>query len=313
MNNEFIPANETKSNLPESTAGQPAVLIMNPIAGRGLTKSKEPETLDALKKAGIEFTMHHSEEPGHAIELARRAAADGAKLIIAGGGDGTIHEIAAGMWDSDAALAVIPLGSGNDFAGSQGIPIDVEGAVRLIGDGVVRYSDVGRFGKWVFFNTLGVGFGPTVTLNARRHKHLRGLPLYMIAVVQSLFGYRSIPIALEAPGYSREKLTFMLVVGIGTREGGGFPMTPDAVLDDGLFDLCFVDDISLPARLRVLPKATKGKHTNLPVVEMLKVPSLKIRTEEPIVLHADGEIYETGPELEIDCLRQALKVISQPQ
>jgi len=131
--------------------------------------------------------------------------------------------------------------------------------------------------------------------------------------VQSLFGYRSIPIALEAPGYSREKLTFMLIVGIGTREGGGFPMTPDAVLDDGLFDLCFVDDISIMARLRVLPKATKGKHTNLPVVEMLKVPSLKIRTGEPIVLHADGEIYETDAELEIDCLKQALKVISQPQ
>ncbi len=313
MNSESSPADDTKSNLPESTAGQPAVLIMNPAAGRGLLKSKEPETLDALRNTGMEFTLQHSEEHGHATELARRAVADGAKLIIAGGGDGTIHEVAAGMWDSDAALGVIPLGSGNDFAGSQGIPMDVEGAVRLIGEGVVRFSDVGRFGKWVFFNTLGVGFGPTVTINARRHKYLRGLPLYMVTVMQSLFGYRSIPIALEAPGYSREKLTFMLVVGIGTREGGGFPMTPDAVLDDGLFDLCFVDDISIPARLRVLPKATKGEHTDLPVVEMLKVPSLKIRTEEPIVLHADGEIYETGLELELDCLKQALKVISQPQ
>ena len=313
MNSESIPANDTELSLPESTAGQPAVLIINLVAGRGLMKNKEPETLDALKNAGVEFTLHHSEEPGHATELARQAAADGVKLIIAGGGDGTVHEVAAGMWDSDATLGVIPLGSGNDFAGSQGIPMDVEGAARLIGEGVVRYSDVGRFDKWAFFNTLGVGFGPTVTINARKHKFLRGLPLYMVTVMQTLFGYSSISIALEAPGYSREKLTFMLVVGIGTREGGGFPMTPDAVLDDGLFDLCFVDDISIPARLRVLPKATKGKHTDLQVVEMLKVPSLKIRTGEPIVLHADGEIYETGPELELECLKQALKVISQPQ
>jgi YegS/Rv2252/BmrU family lipid kinase len=311
MNIESSPEYEANSNSPESVVGQHAVLIMNPTAGRGLVKSREPETLDALKKAGIEYTLQHSEDRGHATELARQAVVDGAKLIIAGGGDGTVHEIAAGMWDSDAVLGVIPLGSGNDFAGSQGIPMDVEGAVRLIGDGVVRYSDVGRFGEWAFFNTMGVGFGPTVTVNARRHRYLRGLPLYMITVIQSLFGYKSINVALEAPGYSREKLTFMLVVGIGTREGGGFRMTPDAVLDDGLFDLCFVDDIGLLTRFKVLPIVTKGEHTDLSVVEMLKVPSLKIRTEAPIVLHADGEIYETGMELELNCLKQALKVISK--
>ena len=75
----------------------------------------------------------------------------------------------------------------------------------------------------------------------------------------------------------------------------------------------FVDDIGLLTRFKVLPKATRGTHTDLPVVEMLRVPSLKIKTTEPIVLHADGEIYETGLELELMCLEKALKVISLPR
>ena len=297
-----------------SIAGQPAVLIMNPVSGRGLAKSSEPKVLEALKNAGIEFSLLHSEGPGHLTELARKAASEGMKLVIVGGGDGTVHEAAAGLWDSDVVLGVIPLGSGNDFAGSQGIPMNLDRAVDALRQGNVFLTDVGRFGERYFFNTLGVGFGPTVTINARKYRHIRGYPLYLVTVVESLFRYRSMPLVLEAPDYHRDKLTYMLVVGIGTREGGGFKMTPDAVLDDGKFDLCIVDDLSIPKALSVLPQATKGTHVNLPIVEMVRVSSVTVTAQEPIVLHADGEIYETGSDrLELTCLQRSLRVVSPPR
>ncbi len=311
MNNEPTPVSGPVAADRGSVADCPAVLIMNPIAGRGLSRQKERVVLEALRKAGIDFTLYHSEAPRHATELARQAAADGAGMVIVGGGDGTAHEVATGILDSDVAIGVIPLGSGNDFAGSQGIPMDLNDAVSVLRQGRVRLSDVGEFGEWFFFNTLGIGFGPTVTINARKFKRLRGYPLYLVTVIKSLFVYRSMPLVIEAPDFHHDKLTYMLIVGIGTREGGGFMLTPDAVLDDGLFDLCVIDDMSIPNILRVLPKATKGTHTNLPTVTMLKVPSLTVTAQEPIVLHADGQIYETGvTRLELTCRPRSLRVVT---
>ncbi len=290
-----------------------AVVIVNPVAGRGRVRKMEPEIVSALDGADIDYTLVHTRAEWHATELAREAAEQGAETIIAVGGDGTVHEVATGMWDSDAVLGVIPMGSGNDFAGSRGIPEDPERAVEVIKGGAVTVSDVGTFGENYFFNTIGIGFNAAVSAFSRRHKLLRGYLLYLVTVLQSLFRYRSIPLLIESPGFRRDDLTYLLVIGIGNREGGGFKLVPGAVIDDGLFELCIVDDISIPTALRVLPKATAGKHTDLPIVTMVQVPSLHITAQEPILLHADGQLYETGKtELEVGCRPRALKVRVAP-
>ncbi len=311
MNNESPPTPGTATTRRDGSPTGHAALIINPIAGNGLSARREPKVVEALKEAGLNFTIFRTEAPGHAIELARHAVSQGAVMVIAGGGDGTAHEVATGMWDSEAVLGVIPLGSGNDFAGSQGIPMDLDGAVAVLREGRIRLSDIGQFDERFFFNTLGIGFGVTVTINSQSFKRLRGHLLYLMTVLKSLAGYHSLPLVLEAPGFQRDELTYLLTVGIGTREGGGFMITPEALLDDGLFDVCIVDDISIPTALRVLPKATKGTHTNLPIVTMLKVPSLTISAREPIVVHADGQIYDTGKKkLECTCRPQSLRVQS---
>lgn len=213
------------------------------------------------------------------------------------------------MWDSDAELAVLPLGSGNDFARSHGIPRDLRGAVAVIRDGRSTTSDVGRFGERYFFNTLGIGFTVDVTRRSRKIKFLRGLPLYLTAVFQSLRTYRSTDVKISAPDFHRGSPTYFVTIGIGICEGGGFMLTPDALTDDGEFDVCMVDDVTAWTALRVLPRAMTGRHTDHPAVTMRRTASLELTAPEPMVMHADGELYDTGAtHLEVACLPGRLNV-----
>jgi len=299
----------TSDSVREVTPVGTIALIVNPVAGRGLVRDREADIVEALKAAGFEFSIFHTQAEGHAVELARDAARDGFDTIVAVGGDGTVHEVATGMWESDAALGVIPCGSGNDFAGSQGIPVDLDGAISVLTDGAVGRSDVGLFGEHCFFNTIAMGFAAAVSVYSRRHKRLRGYLLYLVTVIQSLFMYRSIRMAVEIDGFRRDDLTFMLTVGIGNREGGGFKVVPGAVTDDGIFEICIIHDVSIPLALRMLPKATKGQHTELSIVTMLESPRVRITGDDPILLHADGQIYDTGTTtMDVSCRPRALKV-----
>jgi diacylglycerol kinase (ATP) len=291
----------------------PAVLIMNPAAGRGLARRKTESAVRALQAAGLEFELEQTEAPEHATELARRYAAAGARLIIAAGGDGTVHEVAQGMWDTEADLGVLPLGSGNDFAQVHGIPADLEEAVRVVVAGRTGYSDVGRFGPRTFFNTLGIGFDAEASLESRRIRWLRGDPLYLLAVLRTLNRFRGMPMKIVSPGYERDASTFFIMVGIGKQEGGGFRLTPDALTDDGLFDLCVVEEIPIPSIIRLIPKAMKGTHTDQPWVRMHRAAEVSITIEQPYVLHADGQLYRPGPgKLDCTCLPRALRVRMGP-
>lgn len=291
----------------------PAVLIVNPTAGRGLTRRREEEAVRALRAAGMEFEVERTEAPEHATDLARRAVAAGARRIIACGGDGTVHEVAHGMWDSEAELGVLPFGSGNDFAQAHGIPSDVEGAVRVLMHGTPGRTDVGFFGQMTFVNTVGIGFDAEVSLESRRIRYLRGDMLYLLAVLRTLNRFRGMPMRITAPGYERDDFTFFITVAIGQREGGGFNLTPDAVVDDGLFDLCVVDRVSIPKIIQLIPRGMKGTHTDQPYVTMHRTPSVSITIDRHFVLHADGQLYRPGPgTLEFTCRRQALKVRMGP-
>jgi len=307
--NRRDPVQMTYERVREVTPVGTMAVIVNRVAGRGLVRQREDGIVEALKAAGFEFTLFHTQAEGHATELAREAAREGFDTIVAVGGDGTVHEVATGMWDTNAALGVIPSGSGNDFAGSQGIPEDIEGAIAVLSNGVVGRSDVGIFGEHCFFNTLSGGFAAAVTVYSRRHKRLRGYLLYLVTVIQSLFMYRAIRMKVETDDFRRDDLTFMLTIGIGTREGGGFRVVPNAVTDDGIFEICIIHNVSIPTALKKLPVISKGEHSDLPIITMLESPRVRVSTDEPILLHGDGEIYETGAtELEVHCRPRALKV-----
>jgi YegS/Rv2252/BmrU family lipid kinase len=293
-----------------------ALVVFNPQAGRGSGHARAAEVQQALQAAGVYSESVVSEDRGHAIELARRAALAGWELIVAAGGDGTINEVVNGLMLAEAEgahsrLGIMPIGSGNDFAGALGIPLNLRQAAQRLAHGHVRRVDLGRVnGRW-FDNSVGIGFEATINVEAHRITWLRGQPQYFLAILRSV----------SHPAYPRAKIRIddsepftkqILIISVGNshRTGGGFLVTPDAALDDGLLDLCIADAIPRRQILRLLPKVVKGTHRDEPVVQLTRITRLVVESEDPLPVHADGEmLWEDAHRVEITVEPARLDVV----
>ncbi len=243
-----------------------------------------------------------TERPGHAQQLAAQAVQQGARHVVAVGGDGTVHEVANGLLcsDADAALGVVPIGSGNDFAKLVGVyGHDPLRAVARLVTARCRRFDAGRVaGEW-FVNSVGFGFGPAVVKTRNRMQHLRGFLSYLVPVVQTFFRFE--PILLDvaapapAPGFRERGYMMMVEVCNGTTAGGSYRFAPDADPADGKMDVCLIRRVSLPRFLLAIPRVMRGTHVKMREVAMIKTAKLTVRApEQPLILHVDGELREPG-------------------
>jgi diacylglycerol kinase (ATP) len=301
----------------------PIKIILNPTAGRGYGAKAEPELRRLLAQQGVQYELVLTEAPWHAVELAREAVGDGFGMVVAAGGDGTTHEVANGLMAAaeegraGATLGIIPIGSGSDFAHTVGVPPDLGGACRRLAHGRLRVVDVGRVtlpesnGHSRYFdNTVNVGFGGVVTVEARKIKRLRGIPLYLLAVLKTVFLYHRAPLVTIA--YDEQERTLpslMICVANGPREGGGFLVAPQAQPDDGLFDLCITSEVSQLQMLGLIPYFMKGTHVGRKPVSMARARKVVIRSTDELVAHVDGEILCTDSHrIEFELLPRRLKV-----
>lgn len=293
-----------------------ALVVFNPEAGRGRGHKRAQEVQQALQAANIHSESVVSENRGHAIELAQRAALAGWELIVAAGGDGTINEVVNGLMLAEAEgatsrLGVMPIGSGNDFAGSLGIPLDLREAAQRLARGVLRRIDLGRVNERYFDNNVGLAFEAMIGIEAHRITWLRGQPQYLLAVFRAMASY-PFPVVdiYKDDGDRLAKQILLISVGNNRRNGGGFLVNPDAVPDDGLLDLCIADAIPRMQILRLLPKVMKGTHRGEPVVEMTRSTRLLVESTDPLPVHADGEIlWEDAHRVEITVEPSRLDVI----
>jgi YegS/Rv2252/BmrU family lipid kinase len=264
-------------------------VIANPIAGRGRVKNAADSVLSAARATGRELDFQWTDGPGHAIELARLAK-EGADVVCALGGDGTVHEVANGLMPDPIPMVVIPCGSGDDFAKLVGCPRSPEELFDVLDDGLGVRLDVVATGVRYCVNSCGLGFEAQVTKNSRSIKRLKGLPLYLLAVGKALaeFGCPRVVITLDdGEKIAGEKL--LVSVGNGISAGGGFYLTPDAVPDDGMIDVCVVEKMGRVRMLGLLPLSLKGSHTSRPQVTMRRTRSLTVESEGPLHVHIDGE------------------------
>lgn len=263
----------------------------------------------ALEAAGVPFEVLLTERPNHASTLARRAAGR-FDAVIAAGGDGTLQEVAAGLFGdtSGTVLGVIPLGTGNDFARHLNVPRRPEAAVPSllsadevpVDGGIVRWREVSDTHQHeaVFINAVGVGFDALVAAEAARTKWVRGVTGYVVAVLRTLrlwtqptIEARSIVAEGEAWGEVYRGPFFLAAVSNGTAVGGGFQLTPNARIDDALLDLCLVaGPLSLPRILYLMPKAIRGRHLDEPEVHMGRVQQVSLSINAGVPIHVDGEI-----------------------
>lgn len=284
-------------------------VILNPYAGRGAGGRAKAHLTAALAQAAVTFDLAETTGVGHAVELARQARLAGYTTVVAVGGDGTISEVVNGLAQATPAgqvvgkLGILPLGTGNDFADIVGCSRDLATAARTLAAGQTRLVDLGHTliehnGQKVeryFDNNMGVGFEAWVTLESYKIKRLRGALLYVVAALRAL---RSCPaphitatweLADGTPGHYSDH-ALMISIGNSCRTGGGFYLTPDARLDDGLLDVGIAAAVSRWRILRLLPKALKGAHTTDPVITMLRCRSLQLACQAELPVQVDGEV-----------------------
>ncbi len=279
--------------------GHPTKLLVNPSADMG----RAWRTVADLKPLVEEFggaDWAGTVYPTHATALARQAAEDGYQLVIAAGGDGTVHEVINGLMqvapELRPRLGIVPLGSGNDFAHTVGIRMNPAEALKQIYTGQAQRIDLGKFdiGRGVpeyFDNTFGMGFDATVTIRSHRLTMVRGFMMYLVAVLQTIALNHEAPrMQIDTDGGSWDEETIMFVVCNGPREGGGFLVAPGSRYDDGILNYASVCHVSRLMMLRLIPEVMKGTHGRFKQVRLGQLHKLQLRSERPVTVHADGEV-----------------------
>jgi diacylglycerol kinase (ATP) len=291
--------------------------IVNPAAGRGKSKHLAKKLSANLESSSIPHTIFTTEHPGHGTELAREAS-NTSDYVVAVGGDGTVNEVASGIVNTRATLAVLSEGSGNDFARLVNAPSKIDHVIDLVLSSKRTQFDCGKAKLFFddrttternFFNTLGAGFDAAVAHRVSQITWLRGIPLYATALVQTLIGYHPHPFLVLSDVYTKRDKYFLVCVGNGVWEGGGFKVTPDAVPDDGIFQVCCVRGRSVMNVLPILPSTMTGGHTAKNIVDVFNASSVSIECSTPFPVHGDGEIFGLNvKKLEITILPKSLNV-----
>ena len=271
------------------------LVIANPAARHGETAKLMPaiERLLGPLPHDIVTTTHI----GHAAELA--AEAGEYELVVAVGGDGTVHEVLNGLMrhptESRPILGLLPTGSGNDTRRTLGIPTDLACAALTLADGEARSFDVGVCNGVYFNNSFAAGLDAKVTAKAVEYKvttRRSGIWLYLTALLHVLFReLESFDLNVSFDGEpSAASAHLIIAVTNGPTYGGGFFITPDARPDDGLFDVCTIDPLSLPEALMRLPFVIAGRHTRMKPVHMSRHRSVLIECADILPAQIDGEV-----------------------
>lgn len=285
-------------------------LILNPASAK--SKNSWPEIQKILEGRKIIYDLDKTDGPGHATLLAKKAVQAGFDTIVSVGGDGLSNEIANGMIESNATFGVIPCGEANDFPKMLGLSgKKLEEACDVIVEGFTRKIDVGAVNGRYFLNVVGIGYdGEINERKALTKKYLRGFFGYLIQTILVLLTYRPKPVKIKMDGVTLETPVFLLTIGNGRCCGGGFLLTPAAVIDDGLLEICL---IKYPGKLRTIldiSKVPKGKHLKLPYVTTFRATELDISSEVLLTSHIDGEIAKAN-RYQIKILPKKLKVLAK--
>lgn len=269
-------------------------VILNPRAGRGKAAKLKAGILAELAKYGYISHLEETQWHGHAIEIAKKAVESGYNLVIAAGGDGTVNQVVNGMAGSKVPLGVLSGGTGNDFASMIGMPSETAAGIRQIIEGEIRWVDLCRLNESYYISSVGAGFDGQVAYNVNRGmRFVRGMSAYLLSVVKTLFSFRLHRVKMVVDGKTREYKALLFAVNNSRTYGGGIKITPDARIDDGLFDICVAKEVTPFQVLWFLPLAIKGEHLRLhKKVEILKGREVYLESGTPLFYHMDGEVFQ---------------------
>jgi len=290
-------------------------IIINPNAGSA-------GDLEAVKAAlaerpGTEICV--SEKKGDAEELAREAVRRGVRTVVAAGGDGTLNEVLNGLSEDFAGgpgrvrLGLLPLGTGNDFARSIGVPADLAAALGHLDAGRTQRIDVAlasfQDGQRYFLNMSAGGFSSLVSEKAHEAKDRWGPLAYMRGAVDALPELEAFEATITLSGAETIRMEiYNLVISNGRYVAAGIPVAPQAKLDDGLLDVMIAPATAIPNLALLIPQVLLGRHLNSDLLLFRKATRIEIDSTPPMTFNVDGEILNQEPAL-FELLPRALEVV----
>ena len=265
--------------------------IVNPTAGSGRSEKAIPMIEEEMRGRDLTYQIIKTERPGHGTELARQAAAeDNCGCVIAVGGDGTAYEVACGLVDSRVPMGIIPVGTGNDFIKTVGIPGDARQALAFLLSRPARPVDVGQLNDRLFLNVSGTGFDVQVLECMEDAKKLfHGIWPYLIGIVRAIFRYRAAHVTWTVDGVKQEQDVLLCAVANGRYIGGGIPICLAAEPDDGLLDLIVVENRPRWMIPFYLPGLLMGKVLTFPFTTHRRCREVTM-CSPGMHLNVDGEV-----------------------
>jgi YegS/Rv2252/BmrU family lipid kinase len=300
-------------------------IIINPAAGKGKGREDWPFISSMLKNTNLSFEFAFTSSCMHAKELAIKAIHDGYRTLIAVGGDGTLNEIANGILEqnvcpsTDVVLGMIPIGSGNDWRRMFKVPDNYTEVVDIIKKrnlflqdaGKVKYFNDDKEEERYFVNNAGIGFDAKVVdkTNKQKAKSKSGKFLYLYNLVTSLFSFHPVNAKIIIDGQQLKTSLFTMSLGICKYSGGGMMQLPDAIADDGLFDITIIQKIGKIEVIKNVKNLYDGSFVKHPKVQTYRAKKIIVNATPSVSLEVDGESLGSSP-LTFEIIPRCLKVIT---
>ena len=271
-------------------------VILNPAAGNGYAGKHKDDFQRKFEEFGVDAEWAYTGKKGDGSLLSKGFAERGFTHIIGIGGDGTMNEIAAPLvGNKDITLGLIAAGTGNDFIQILGFPNRFEEKEwAAFFRKKTRLMDVGYCNSRPFLNGLGIGFDAQVAAaNYKEGGEVKkgGKDKYLWHILKILVSFREKKVIMNTGNGDFQTDCFMNTVSIGRRFAGGFYLTPRALADDGLLDVCNIKKLSIPRRLKILTMVPKGTHLKDSKVNYYQTDKIRIEFPEKVPFHVDGELF----------------------
>jgi len=295
------------------------LVILNPYANRWRAQNGETAIRSAFDSAGLDYTIVPTAQAGDATRLARQAADDGYDAVVAGGGDGTVHEVVNGLLQAVGTsddtptlpLGILPLGNGNDFNDMLGLPREPEKIAAILAGGKTRLIDAGQINDVFFDNNCAAAMEPLVTLESSKLKKITGNLRYILGLMRALMKLKAWDMQIEWEGGSYQGPTYLLSVCNGRRVGKLFMIAPSAEFDDGQFDVIFAPKLSMLRVFQFLGRLFLAKHLQHPDVKHFRTPWIRFHSSPGSPIHADGEMLgDDWTDVNIRLLPAKLRIFS---
>jgi YegS/Rv2252/BmrU family lipid kinase len=287
------------------------LVIVNPNAGNGKGKKDWDKISDLLKNEALPYDVNFTERKGHAIHFTIEGIAAGYRKIITVGGDGTLNEVVNGVFlnkncpTTDISLALIPVGTGNDWGRMFGIPLNYKKAINIIGENKLMLHDVGLVSYYsgtekkerYFINIAGLGFESVVVkrTNYQKDRGHSGKLIYFYNLLMSLISYKNTRAEIVIDGEKISADVFSLNVGNGRYCGGGMRQTPGALPDDGLLDVTIIKGMGKFEIIRNLKILYDGTILQHPKIDGYKCKNIEVSSDSVMYAEADGESLGQTP------------------